>query len=712
MHSINSDTPLPGDACPIHDIYDTFDELCDVSSSISDAYDSSREELGYEDTFYDYYDIQLEPRQLHKSKASKLKRRAETKILLPILRTSRRHYSFPVEVLDLVCSHLSQATLRCVVSLVCKEWYTVSQRYIRRTGAWENATMDQENRLLERMPRLYTLECYVGNQLGCFSAYDRQLLEQFLCASWNRFTTAIIAPFSASASDQHTDSTKPQCLLHYIRRLVLKGPQMTYEVSILQVLGHLRFLQSLELHVKSTLVPLFKLLDNSPSLRELRVASQYYQLAQVISGDDEDLIIKTPNPGTHPATAQSSRRPPVIDPPKAYSSRYKLRVFDVKYVIVSQRILERVMATCPGLRVFKAHEINENMPLPGHLSMKKYCRIDEERLWHHLRNCCPKIDCYHISFQVSRSDTDKMEPLRRMYQSITLGRFLTTIGNVDWLNYLQDLSIRRALQHVTVLEVLPKSSYQKGTQSLQQLLCLMPNLLHVIATDVFFTPNEVLVIPGCARPDTLRKRFNYHNQDRKRQERKEKRQQRQKALERFQVPAQDRLDAIPEVWQCRDLRTLSIDFGGWGNSFSLFTQYVAGHRLLRNLTSLSLGINELKVGQVKEKPPTDVAAPERWENDFLVLRGLRCLETLDIKTRSIMGVIQITDFEFLRKQDSSGSSQVMVIIAAKNKDAGSDMEEDSARKRYGRHVIAGIERIRPGVEFSIKHNRFSPGSTF
>ncbi|KAF9555160.1 hypothetical protein EC968_009111, partial [Mortierella alpina] len=75
-----------------HHIYDTNHTLCDGPSAISDAYDSSPEEFDYDEDFYDPVDIQLEPRRLHKPKASNLKQRSETKILLPILRTSRKRF--------------------------------------------------------------------------------------------------------------------------------------------------------------------------------------------------------------------------------------------------------------------------------------------------------------------------------------------------------------------------------------------------------------------------------------------------------------------------------------------------------------------------------------------------------------------------------------------------------------------------------------------
>ncbi|KAF9945843.1 hypothetical protein BGZ70_003536 [Mortierella alpina] len=728
--------------------------MYDGSPSFSDAYDSSPEDLAFEEAFYDPSDIHLEPRQLHKSKASKPKQRSQTKVLLPIRRTSRKHYVFPIEVLELVCSHLSQATLRCAVSLVCKEWSNASRRFIRRAGVWNNATAVQENQLLEQMPNLVTLECSLT---GVVRPRDTMALDEPHSISWDRFKTAITAPLSASNKDQINDPTAPQCLLHYIRRLVLQGPQMTYEVSIPRILHQFHFLQSLHLHVQSTHIPLFKLLDRSPSLRELKVMGQKYQIAQLLSGDDEDLVPEKPEPVINPETAHFPRKPPVVIPPKAYPHRYKLRVFEIYNVFVKQRVLERVIATCQNLRVFKLHEINGIIWVPE-LSVSKHYPIDEDRLWNHLQNCCPKVEWYHLLHLATRSD-DEMVALGRMHRNKALGRFMTTTCVWNLNDYLQNLEVRSYLKNITVLEVLPTSNFAPAAISLHRLLCLMPNLLHLIATKIIFRSTEVLELPGDAT-STARKEFNYHNRGRKRQEREERRQQRQRALERFQGREHGRL-SIPDVWQCRDLRTMAMDFGLSGNHFCTFTRYVEIHRLLRNLTSLSITIDALRVGQLKnlEAPPlrkfpkkmvpksrsharpratqavsagsetqtAELLPPERWENELLMLRGLRCLETFDLKSYSIVGALHATDFEFLRKENHS---HVMLFITDKNKDAGSDSEEDSPRnERCGRRkdrtfwphlqylriryhnthtvtdfadVVAGLKHIRPGVEFEIK----------
>ncbi|KAF9960664.1 hypothetical protein BGZ72_006395 [Mortierella alpina] len=717
----------------IHDLHDS-NSPHNGSSSVSDADDSPRENLDFKESVSDRYDIQVAPRRKHKSKPRSLKRRPDTKILLPIRSTSRKHYAFPTGVLDRVCSHLSQATLRCAVSLVCKEWNSVSARYIRRMGVWKDPTTEQENRLLEHMPSLHTLVCWFGIK-SCTAPFahntnGRGVLLQSLRASLDQFLTNITDPLPAAGKDQTANRIESKCLFHHIRRLVLRGSSMTYEASIPLVLGQLQFLQSLELHVECSDIPLFELLNNSPSLTDLKIVGKMDVRSRLLSGDDEDLIPEEPGSFRYHANAHlhNYRKPLDPIPPKSYRDRYRLRSFDIKNIVVKQRVLERVITTCPELRVFKLHEINNSINMPE-LSVSKFLLIDEERLWNHLKNCCPKIDWYHISLVAKiRTNDERMEALERLIQCKTLGRFLTTTCTTKWPDFLEDLDVRKALRHVTVLEVLPTVNHHKKTESLQQLLCLMPNLLHLIAPDVVFVSPEVLVLPGCARPEGLRKEFIHNKRDRKRQEREEKRQQRQKALERFHVLRQDRLDAIPDIWQCKDLRTMDIKFGNSIDNFSVFTQYVEAHRLLRNLTSLSINVCELRVEVPYEYPTYSFFQPPPKHNDFLLLRGLRCLEKLDIKANTILGIVYAKNFWFLRKQNDA---PLMLFIADKNKDAGSDLEEESAstvgyEQRKDRtfwprlqslhikyhvtdadqpdfvEVVAGIEQIRPGVEFVIR----------
>ncbi|KAF9555161.1 hypothetical protein EC968_009112, partial [Mortierella alpina] len=444
------------------------------------------------------------------------------------------------------------------------------------------------------------------------------------------------------------------------------------------------------------------------------------QVVQLLSGDDEDLIPEKPDPVISPETAHFPRRPPVVIPPKAYPDRYKFRVFEVHCVVVKQRVLERVIATCPDLRVFKLHDINEKIWVPE-LSVTKHYPIDEERLWDHMWKCCSKMEWYHL-FPMATTRTDETVAFGRMHWNKGFGRFMTTVCNWSLRDYTQDLEVRSYLRNITVLEVLPTLNFAPSAAS------------------------------------ESRNVFNSHNRTRKLQERQEKRQKRLAALERFQGREHDRL-SVPDVWQCRNLRSMVTDF--LSNFFGVFTQYIRGHHLLRNLTSLSITINALRIGQLKSlSPPVPqfpekstrkskgraktttaqavpalsqatavVLPPERWENDFLLLRGLRCLERLDVAASKIEGKVQATDFEFLRKQSHS---HVMLFIADKNKDASSDEDEDSAtNERCGRRkdrtfwphlqafhikymytdlhvqtnfadIVAGVEHIRPGVEFVIK----------
>jgi len=146
-----------------------FDDVID-----NDHYlDEEDDPVDYYDYAEGYDDIRLAPPALNKSprvRRHKLEKKNKinntklsliTKIIQPIV-DCPRPLVFPLEVLDLVCSHLSQATLRHCVSLVCKNWNNVSDRYIRRVGIWTPLAEDSEKQLLQQMQRLDTLECWFG----------------------------------------------------------------------------------------------------------------------------------------------------------------------------------------------------------------------------------------------------------------------------------------------------------------------------------------------------------------------------------------------------------------------------------------------------------------------------------------------------------------------------------------------------------------------
>ncbi|KAF9553420.1 hypothetical protein EC968_010483, partial [Mortierella alpina] len=255
-----------------------------------------------------------------------------------------------------------------------------------------------------------------------------------------------------------------------------------------------------------------------------------------------DLIPEKPDPIINPETAHFPGRLPVVIPPKAYPDRYKLQVFEVHCVIVKQRVLERVIATCPDLRVFKLHDINEKIWVPE-LSVTKHYPIDKERLWDHMWKCCCKMEWYHL-FLMSTRRADETVAFGRMHWNKAFGRFMTTVCNWSLRDYTQDLEVRRYLRNITVLEVLPAQKFAPASMSLHHLLCLMPNLLHLIVNGFVFMTTEVLVLPENAASES-QKVFNSHNRTRKLQERQERQRKRLAALERFQGLEHGRL-SVPD----------------------------------------------------------------------------------------------------------------------------------------------------------------------
>ncbi|KAF9337091.1 hypothetical protein BG006_006269 [Podila minutissima] len=115
-------------------------------------------ELGEGDNDFFLDDIQVAPRVRTKSKPRTQRNKAKTTPKSEPVYT--RPLIFPHEILEFVCEHLSQATLRFCASLVSKQWHAVCNRFIRRVGVWEALANDYQDALLAKLPNLNALESW------------------------------------------------------------------------------------------------------------------------------------------------------------------------------------------------------------------------------------------------------------------------------------------------------------------------------------------------------------------------------------------------------------------------------------------------------------------------------------------------------------------------------------------------------------------------
>ncbi|KAG0224272.1 hypothetical protein B0O80DRAFT_434771 [Mortierella sp. GBAus27b] len=731
-----------------------------------DAY-TDEEPYTDEDLYMDgdfYGDIRVSPPQ---SKSTKNKNKNKdyshtakqalfTKIVQPVVDCPSKSLVFPPEVLDLLCSYLSQTTLRHCVSLVCKDWNVVSDKYICRMGVWTPLDEEYEKYLLAHMKRLDSLECWFKTDPDIPSEGSNLITSTRSRAAWTRFCAAILMPLEEAVEptldptqaqvqplqDNKDIALKQTCLLHYIKHLSLRGYYLDYKDTLLPMMPQFRFLETLKLEINTGImsIQLFDLLNSSPNLLELVIRIPNYENINILSGSIEDEIPEPLEEVVNPFTAHFPVKPKVILPPKEFEERYRLRVFDVDKVAIRQHVLERVITTCNELRVFKVTQIHDQKYF-GEFGYRDI-RIDEERLMKHAKKCCLHLESFTLFRRRGLSDITHLDRTISHFPE-TRVLSMTCAKELELTNKASALAL---LPQITVMEVKSSSYAYYDSKMLDSILCMMPNLLHLDASQVIFSPSCLTQLPRDESKGANRSMNFMNNHDRKQREREEKRERREKALLRFQRGASPPTTSDSTmVWACRDLCTLKIRLFDDHLAFKTWSEYVEWGRLFRNLTELRVSCHSFRIGQRKkycdgakhrrksleaskmnrkpgDQPPKEKESEsERLPNELLPLRGLRSLEFLQINASHLDGVLHPSDFEFLRKRDSENVVRIishddnMEDPIKKRESDGNDTETfwprlEAFHVRYYASgmtqshsaITTGMEIIRPGVQFSIK----------
>ncbi|KAG0274480.1 hypothetical protein BGZ95_009721 [Linnemannia exigua] len=688
------------------DTYTTYDAYEDL-----DDYDYYEPEDNYDD----YDDICLVPpsplkpkskrNNSNKNLAPKIlkKQPAQTKIIQPLLDSSKPP-ELPLEILELVCLHLSQPTLRYGVNRVCKKWHEVSN-----PGIWRPVDGAQEQ-LLQQWPKFNTLElsfCMDPEFPYLYVAHAKN------SSLWTTFTAAITEPTPTPwetlqdgidentsngncGNNSATASTTPSCLIHSIRNLEMRGCKTIYNEIAPRLRGHLQFVESLTITTSNynSIYPLFTILADFPALKSFFLHVNYGMRVYLRHGDDDDLIVDSLEPPVDPETAHFPRKPWVIPPPKMFPDRYSLQRFTASGTITHLRVLERLLVTCPDLRVFNAHNNEVNMFIrqrDADADLNARQRLIDLGAAH-----CPKLEWYNFH----RVEHAASDGLHIEYIARTFPNHKILSMNFDWDqdSMPSTFAARNLLSRITVLDIKrsPYEIFQSSTMN--RILCLTPNLLHLVASNICFFTGCLYQPPAPIEP--ARKPIFHTVRDRKRYERNERRQARQQALARFQPhpfasssddAGTDDLDttgsglSIPVTWQLYNLKTLEMGITAT-SSFVEFSSYISRHRLFRNLVILNLHIPSFKVGQretfVDSKKPsssscviaavsgtptasngsgggknqhmagvTPLPEPARFPNELLALRSLRCLEECIFRTHDVPGMLLAKDFEFMRRKD-------------------------------------------------------------
>lgn len=683
-------------------IYNRDEEIygdCVYDSHDYDDYES--EDDCTIDSEKDYWhDVRFVPASSHRTNTSTLtnwpfkpilickKRPIETKVIQPLL-DSPEISEIPVEVLELVCGHLSQTTLRSV-NRVCRAWYKISERFVRHTGIWKPVDGALQV-LIERWSKLNALKLWISQDpqfpAQAIKTVDQEYYWAAFVADITGSTTSnqetqdddvnadnisnnnisnIDSKSDSDSLDNSESSAKVSLQLHRtIRHLELVGRFLSYSDHVSVFRGHLGFIQSLTITApkRDAPIPLFTLLADFPALKSFTFANHSKAFTDLCHGDDQDSI-------DVPAD--------LIDPSKNFMEEYRLERFCLSSVAVDRRILERLIVTCPDLRVFNVKDLDIDMCTTeeDHFDEVYAIRVVEEnnarqRLVDLVAKHCPKMEWY--SFHRTGCSTN--EHHLKMVASKFQDQKMHSMVFDDYSPMLDTLVIRHQLLKITVLQIQTNPWVGEPSDTLNKILCMTPRLLHLLGSEMSFDTKSLWQPPAPVKPKHPFTTLG----DLKRRERKEHRRALQQARitngnGRYYVPPATETPAvdpsIPVTWQVYSLKSLELKLAT-ESALADLTSYITRYQLFRNLSMLNLRIPSLKIGQRMIFANTRAGAaaasaataaassgnepqlgqPVRYPNELLALRSLRCLEECTLCTMDIPGTVVPKNLWFLKRKE-------------------------------------------------------------
>ncbi|KAF9547730.1 hypothetical protein EC957_007895 [Mortierella hygrophila] len=664
-------------------IYNRDEEIYGDCVYDSHNYDDYESEDDYMiDTEKDYWhDVRFVPTSSHRTNSSsssssltnwpfkpiliRKRRLIETKVIQPLL-DSPEISEIPAEVLELVCGHLSQTTLRSV-NRVCRAWYKISERFVHHTGIWKPVDGALQV-LLERWSRLDTLELWLNQDPRAPTQTIKTADQEYYWAAFvEAITGSTTSDQDAQGGDANADNdndnsesnAKVSLQLHRtIRHLMLGGRFLSYNDHVSVFRGHLQFIQSLTITTqkRDDPIPLFTLLADFPALKSFTFSIPSTAFTNLCHGDNQDYFDVPAN---------------LIDPSKNFMEEYRLERFCISGVMVDRRILERLVVTCPDLRVFNVKDISIQMSTPLEDFSEEADAIREveennsrQRLADLVAKHCPKMEWYSFHRTARSTDEHHLKMVASKFQDQKMHSMV-----FDGAPYILDtLAIQDQLSKMTVLQVQTNVWGDQHSETLDSILCMAPKLLHLLGSEAYFDTKSLWRPPALVKPKHPFTTLG----DLKRRERKEKRRAQQEARSRHRhhvPPASETLiddTAIPITWKVYNLKSLELNLTG---SVADFTGYINRYRLFRNLSMLNLNISSLKIGQRMTFPSTRGGALAaaaattssgielqpgqllRYPNELLALRSLRCLEECTLRTPDIPGRIVPKDLWFLKRKE-------------------------------------------------------------
>ncbi|KAF9389340.1 hypothetical protein CPB97_011559 [Podila verticillata] len=669
-------------------------------------------ELDEGDNDVSFDDVQVVPRVHIKSKPRTQRNKAKTATKPEPVCT--RSLIFPHEILEYVCEHLSQATLRFCASLVSKQWHVVCNRFIRRVGVWKPLADDYQDALLAKLPKLNALECWAVFDPDMVARDNSIPLSQHRVA-WEYFFSKALQSF------EHVDQlppSAPQCLLHHIRDFSVrfKYCDLDTHAAMLSILPGLRLLHTLNIQFEGySKVALFTVLNNCPFLVNLTVRAIAYNTSHAIHGDAADEI-EVPPPAPHTPATGTSGAP--VEPPKAplrpvYLQRYRLTNLTLHGLVINQSVLERVATTCPDLRSFRVYEANKTVWKSGANVTEP---LNRSEMMEMIMAQCPKIEWIHLSLCVT-SDRLSMD-LKTSH--CPAHKFLALQCSEHFWSEQLSLSSRAILHDITVLEIPRCTSVTFRPHALNLILRRTPNLQRLDASGVHLDATQLVWEPVPIVPKPKSKRVA------KRLAAKDKRKQREArqiaALQAAKAAAAKAAlcpfggKDIPIHWSCQGLRSLRIRtcYQSVNMDDNLFKYLV---RYCPLLEELHLWIKHFRIGQIVKFPDVKTARstsgaakgrkehfketePERIASNIVLLNDLIHMRHLSFAVSELKGILQPSDFEFMRKKEASGTALDTTVwphLESFHIRCGEIEIHQSLRS-----LTSAVHEIRPAVEFRIK----------
>ncbi|KAG0333245.1 hypothetical protein BG004_000921 [Podila humilis] len=682
----------------------------------------------------------------------------------------------PTEVLEEVCLHLSRIALRHSASLVCRRWFLVCRRLLHNVGHWKLMGDGEQGELVSKIRsfQLDTLHCWLLMDYELPLELGPVITSEQHRVAWRTFMRAMIMP------NCHTDGVKStglartgslECAMYNIRQFAFHGYRMTFSKVIDPLLPYLSRIRSLVLDYRDPgrSVDLFRILDMCLFLEDITIQGPHLSHVAI---DDES--IGKENSGQRDPFMSTEEIARALDSAFEYYSpedyivdsqrrtsavkaristhfnqRYRLCSLVVARANIPLAVLERVIVACTDLRVLKLRSINKD----GWLGIEDIDDSDQTmtcledimrgQIMELARDCCPKLEWLHLMRQSSEErDTSNLERLNDVFiqplsslADLSLPSSNPTISSaatsditppcVQQVTMLCShmpsrwtLKVQMLFDQITALEIFPNPMNPFDSSCLNNILCQMPNLLHLHGSSASFSVTELwfpppasttnvyngTVIPSAHSQAIQASQMSGNSGKRlaryfKRRDRDEKKfAQRNAALQTALLP-------VPRTWQCRQLRTLDIGLSSSVTSIDITTLYRYLVLHCPHIQNLVLtGVPDLYVGQrlpVKSDATAgrtnrvSIKAPLQLQ----ILQELKELVSIDISVRMIPGFVESRDFRFLRKQALASTNAWPQLESLTIRYAEAPLVMSSLSS-----VVNELREVRPAVVIRFRHD--------